>query len=163
MLINPISNIPNQSFKTKILPSESLNKGFIMMDKNINSGTMKNMNYAKDFLDSLARISESNKNTEFKIDIDKKRQGYTYTKINGRRVFGGHNDYQPNLQDDYLIVEGVKKYASRLEEAPASMLDTLKAEIEEAENVLDSLKERYNLRLKAELEQARNMIFKSAE
>jgi len=161
MLIRPIN--PNQNFKATIIPSESLNNGFNMIDKNIHSGTMKNMNYAKDFLDSIARIIESKKISKFKIDIDKQRENHTYTKINGRRLMGGHNDCQPNLQDDYLVVEGIKKYASRLEETPASTLDILKTKVEEAEEALDLLKERYNNRLKAELEQAKKIIFESAQ
>ena len=160
MLISPINNLnPTTNFKSIIKPTNDLKKGFEMAESNINSGTMKNMNYAKDFLDSIFRISESHKQPEFKIEIDKRRENHTYTKINGRRVSGGHNECQQNLQDAYLVVEGTKRYASKLEETDTSYLDVLKSQIEEAEYKLDELKERYYKQLKAEMEQAKWMIF----
>ena len=163
MLINPINTINHNNFKAKIQPTESLRQGFDMMEKCSNSWLDKDMNSLKDFLDSLARISEKDKASEFKIDIDRKRQGYTYTKINGRRVSGGHQERMPNLCDSYLTVEGIKKYASTLEEMQPSPLDFLKAQVEEAENRLAQLKERYSNQLKSELEQAKKMIFKDAK
>ncbi len=160
MLISPINNVnPTTNFKSKIKPTNDLKKGFEMAESNINSGSMKNMNYAKDFLDSLFRISESKKQPEFKIEIDKRREDHTYTKINGRRVSGGHNECQQNLQDAYLVIEGTNRYASKLENIEESYLDVLKARITEAEEKLDRLKERYSKQLMLELNQAKGKIF----
>lgn len=64
------------------------------------------------------------------------------------------------MQDGYLVAEGTKRYASKLENIDPSYLDDLKSEIEKAEAKLDILKERYFNRLTAELEQAQKMIFK---
>jgi hypothetical protein len=128
----------------------------------MNSESMKDMNTVKDFLDSLVRINESEKITKYKIEIDKSRPEYTYTKINGKRVSGGSNERQLNLQDSYIVMESTNRFASRLEEIQPSVLDTLKAQIEDAETVLDILKTRYFNRLKAELEQAQKLIFKNA-
>lgn len=160
MLINPINTINNNTcFKSQIRPTPSLREGFDMVENCAKSGTMKNMNYAKEFLDSIARISESKKKAEFKIEIDKRRENYTYTKINGRRINGGHNESQPNLNDNYLVVEGTKRYAAKLEETEPSYLDILKQQIDEAQERLDSLKERFNNQLIAEIKQAEKMIF----
>lgn len=164
MLINPINTTINHTnFKAYITPTPSLKEGFSMAESNAHSGIMKNMNYAKEFLDSIARISESKRVSEFKIDIDKRRENHTYTRINGRRVNGGHNEFQPNIQDSYLVVEGTKRYASKLEELKPSYLDILKSQIEEAEAKLEELKDRYSNQLIAEVQQAQKMIFKNAE
>ena len=163
MRVSPINTNNNTNFRAIIKPSDSLKEGFTMMEKCASNGTMKDMNSVKDFLDSLARINESQKVTKFKIEIDKERPEYTYTKINGRRISGGSNERQKNLLESYLAVEGTKKYASKLEETSPSILDSLKAQIEEAEMTLDNLKEIYCRRLQAELEQAQKLIFKKAE
>ena len=159
MRVNPVNTNYNTNFKADIKPTSSLKKGFEMMSKYVDSANMKHLNSVKDFIDSLARISETKKVNEFKIEIDKKRENYTYTKINGRRVSGGHNDRQPQLQDSYMVIEGTKRYASNCEEIEPSVLDMLKSQIEEAENKLDELKLRYGNRLKSELEQAQKLIF----
>lgn len=159
MLVNPINSTYTTNFRAAIIPTKSLKEGFGMIENNVNSGTMKNMNFAKDFLDSIYKISESKKSKDFKIEIDKKRENHTYTKINGRRVSGGHNENMPNIQDAYLVVEGTKRYASKLEDIEPSYLDILKSQIEEAEAKLDELKERYYSQLKAEIKQAQMMIF----
>lgn len=160
MLVNPVNTINTINFRADIKPTPSLKKAFELAKNNANSGTMKNMNYAKDFIDSVVRISESKKSPEFKIDIDRRRENHTYTRINGRRVSGGGNEFQTNMQDGYLVAEGTKRYASKLENIEPSYLDVLKSEIEKAEAKLDILKERYFNRLTAELEQAQKMIFK---
>ena len=160
MLIKPINNSNNNiNLKSQIKPTPELQQGFNKIENCINSGTMKNFDYAKDFLDSIVRIRDSKKHSSFKIEIDKRREDYSYIKINGRRTNGGHNERQANIQDDYLIVEGVKKYASKLEDIEPSYLDILKAKIEEAEAVLDELHERYARYLQIELKQAQKDIF----
>ena len=160
MKVNPINTINNQmNFRARIQPTESLREGFDMMEKYSDSCIKKDMDSVKDFLDSLATIIESDKLQEFKIEIDKRRAGYTYTKINGRRTGGGHNDRMTNLQDSYLAIEGIKNYASKLGEAQQSPLDILKTQVEEAERKWSVLKERYSKRLKAEFNQAKKMIF----
>ena len=163
MKISPINTYNGMNFKAEIIPTESLKNGFQMMDKYADSVSMKDLNSVKDFLDSIVRISETKKVHEFKIDIDKKRENYTYTKINGRRVSGGHNERQLNLLDSYLVIEGIKKYASKCEEGEPTVLDMLKQQIEEAENKLYELKLRYGNRLKSELEQAQKLIFNEAK
>ena len=160
MKVNPIDTINNSTtFRATIKPTQSLKDGFNMMERNANSIIMKDMNYAKDFLDSIAKISESNKIEDFSIEIDKRRPKHTYTKINGRRVSGGPNEMMSNLQDTYLVVEGIRKYASKLEPAEPSLLDFLKARVEEAQLMLDEAKLRYSERLKSEFEQAKKIIF----
>jgi len=163
MKVSPINTITSTNFKAKIQPTESLREGFDSIERSANSIIMKDMNYAKDFIDSIARISESKKISDFKIEIDKRRADYTYTKINGRRVSGGPNGAFQNIQDAYLIAQGTKNYASKLEELEPSALDILKAQVEEAQLKLDDLKTRYSNRLKAEFEQARKMIFNDAK
>ena len=162
MKISPINTVNNTNFKAAIQPTKSLKEGFNMIERSANSIIMKDMNYAKDFVDSIARISESKKVQDFKIEIDKRRPEHTYTKINGKRVSGGHNERIPNIQDSYLVVEGTKQYASKLEELEPSVLDVLKKQIEEAQFKLDELKTRYSERLKAEFENAKKMIFEDA-
>lgn len=160
MKINPINTNNNISvFRAKIQPTQDLKNTFNAMEKSANSGLMKDMNFAKDFIDSIARISESKQINDFKIEVDKRRANYTYTKINGRRVSGGNNDRFSNLQDSYLVAEGVKNYAAKLEELAPSTLDLLKAKIEYAEQALDELKTRYSERLISEFEQAKKVIF----
>ena len=159
MKISPINTINSTSFNANIKPTQSLNEGFDLIERNVNSIIMKDMNFAKDFLDSLAKISESDKVPDFKIEIDKRRLNHTYTKINGRRVSGGHNENIPNIQDSYLVVEGVKRYASNIKNSEPSLLDTLKEQVENAQRILDEAKERYSTRLKAEFEQAKKLIF----
>ena len=159
MLVNPINTINSVNFRANITPTQSLREGFNMIERSADSIIMKDMNYAKDFIDSLARISESKKVDKFSIEIDKRRADYTYTKINGRRINGGHNDRVPNVQDSYLVVEGIKNYASKLEDIEPSILDNLKEQIAEAQFRLDELKSRYSDRLKAEFEQAKKFVF----
>ena len=160
MKINPINTINDRTnFRAKIEPTEALRKAFDTVEKSADSIILKDMEYAKDFLDSIARISESKKISDFKIEIDKKRANHTYTKINGRRVSGGDNDRMPNIQDSYLVVEGTKRFASDLEQLEPSGLDLLKAQVEYAQRTLDEIKERYSERLKSEFEQARQVIF----
>ena len=160
MLVNPINNTSNNiNFKSQIKPTEDLRQGFLMIQRSVESETIKNLNATKDFLDSLVRIRESKKNTSFKIEIDKRRENHSYIRINGRRTSGGHNEWNSNINDDYLVVEGLKKYAAKLEDIEPSRLDLLKNEIIEAENKLWELKERYANQLKAELEQAQKSIF----
>ena len=163
MLINPISTVNSANFRANILPTQCLRESFDRIEKNTDSAIMKDLNYAKDFIDSLAAISESKKIKEFRIEIDKRRSQHTYTKINGSRVSGGYNGNIPNLLDSYLIAEGVKRYASKLEDFKPSILDSLKEQVEEAQLVLDELKERYSERLKAEFEQAKKIIFDDAK
>ena len=159
MKINPINANHKVNFGAEIKPTKSLKDGFDMIERSVNSAMMKDMNYAKDFIDSLARISESKKVDKFSIEIDKRRADYTYTKINGRRINGGHNDRVPNVQDSYLVVEGIKNYASKLEDIEPSILDNVKEQIAEAQFRLDELKSRYSDRLKAEFEQAKKFVF----
>ena len=164
MKLSPINTVNNNNvFTARIQPTQSLKEGFDMVERSANSVIMKDMNYAKDFVDSIARINESTKVSDFKIEIDKRRQEHTYTKINGRRVSGGHNERIPNIQDAYLVVEGIKRYASNLEELEPSVLDALKKQVEEAQNRLDELKARYSARLKAEFENAKKFIFEDAK
>lgn len=163
MKINPINSINNTSYKANIKPTKSLKESFDMMENCVQTGTMKNLNSAKDFLDSLVRIRESKKVQDFKIEIDKRRAEHTYTNINGRRVSGGHNENLPNIQDNYLAVEGIKRYASKLEKIQTSYLDNLKSQIEQVDSLLDTLKDRYAYQIKAELEEAKKMIFKDAQ
>lgn len=163
MLVNPINTVNNVNFRANIKPTQSLREGFDMIERSADSIIMKEMNYAKDFLDSIARIEESNKISNFKIDIDKRRPDYTYTRINGRRISGGQNARFNNLQDAYLVVEGTKNYASKLEAPQPSLLDFLKAQVEEAQRNLDEIKERYSQRLKAEFEQAKKIIFEDVK
>ena len=162
MKISPI-NTNNNCFTATIKPSDSLQEAFLMAEKYTKNGTMKDMNTVKNFLDSIARISDSQKITKYKIDIDKTRPEYTYAKINGKRISGGSNERLQNLQDSYIVIESTNKFASGLEEPKPSVLDSLKAQIEETELMLDELKERYCNRLKAELEQAQKFIFGKAE
>lgn len=160
MRINPINTINNKTiFKAKIQPTQSLKDGFDMIEKSTNSIIMKDMEYAKDFIDSIARISESKQVKNFKIEIDKRRANHTYTKINDKRVSGGSNEMLPNLQDSYLVVEGTKRFASNLEPLEPSTLDLLKTKVEYAQRNLDELKARYNEKLKAEFEQAKKIVF----
>ena len=159
MLISPINSTNTINIRANIKPTQSLKAGFDMAETNAKSGVMKNMNYAKDFIDSVYRISESKKIPEFSIEIDKRRENHTYTKINGRRVSGGHNESMPNLQEAYLVQEGTKKYASKLEDLEPSYLDVLKAKIEEAEATLSELKDRYSKQLEAEIDHAKITIF----
>ena len=159
MQINPINSHNCTNFKADIKPTPVLKEGIELMENCVKSGTMKNMNYAKDFLDSLVRIRDSKMVQDFKIEVDKRRADHTYTKINGRRVSGGHNESLPNIQDNYLAVEGTKRFATKLEDIEPSYLDHLKSQIEEVDALLDTLKERYAGELKAELEQAKKMIF----
>ena len=169
MKVNPINTINSlTTFKANIQPTQSLKDGFNMIERSVNSIITKDMDYAKDFLNSIAEISESKKIDNFKIEIDKRRPGHTYTKINGRRVSGGSNESFPYLQDSYLVVEGTKKYAARLkssehsevaEHAELSYLDILKTRVEDAQRLLDEAKMRYSERLKSEFEQAKKIIF----
>ena len=160
MLISPISSVKiNTNFKAEIRPSASLKEGFDMMEKCADSMSMKDMNSVKEFIDSLVKISETSRISEFKIDVDKRRPEYTYLRINGKRVNGGHNERQTNLLDSYIVVQGTKNYASKLEESSPTVLDYLKSQIEETEEKLYQLKERYGERLKAELQQAKKVIF----
>ena len=159
MRVSPINTVNNTKFGAIIKPTQSLNESFDKIGQCIESGRMKDLDYAKDFIDNIARISESKKITDFAIDIDKRRPEHTYVKINGRRYSGGHNEMMPNVVDSYLIIEGTKSYASKLEKLEPSSLDFLKAQLEEAQNKLDELKERYGERLKAEFEQAKRLIF----
>ena len=163
MRINPINTNNNTNFQAIIRPSNSLKEGFEMAQKTVHNGTTKDLNSVKEFLDSLVRISETKKIKEYKIDIDKRRPDYTYTKINGKRVIGVPTERNQNIQDAYLVVEGTKKYASNLEDVQPFILDILKTKIEETENLLDELKDRYSKRIQAELEQAQKLIFKDAE
>ena len=164
MKINPINtNNNNYSFRATIKPSKSLKEAFIKAENYMNSESMKDMNAVKDFLDSLVRINESKKIAKYKIEVDKSRPDYTYAKINGKRVNGGANEKQHNILDSYIVMDSTNKFASKLEEIQPSVLDTLKAQIEDAESALDTLKTRYFNRLKAELEQAQKLIFKNAE
>ena len=73
MKINPINSVNNTSYKANIKPTKSLKESFDMMENCVQTGTMKNLNSAKDFLDSLVRIRESKKVQDFKIEIDKRR------------------------------------------------------------------------------------------
>ena len=98
MLISPINTVNSTNFRANIKPTTSLKEGFELIEKDSESIIMKDMNYVKDFLDGVARISESKKIDNFKIDIDKRRPDYTYTKINGRRVYGGPNEKINNIQ-----------------------------------------------------------------
>ena len=164
MKVNPINTINssknnNMNFRAKIHPTQSLKDSFETIEKNTDSAIMKNLNYAKEFIDNIARISESKKVSDFAIEIDKRRPEHTYIKINGRRVSGGHNERIPNLQDSYLVAEGTKNFASKLEETEPSILDLMKARIEEAERTLDELKTMYSERLKSDFEQAKRIIF----
>ena len=163
MRISPINTINSTSFNANIKPTKALNDGFNLIERDVNSIIMKDMDYAKDFLDSLAKISESDKVSDFKIEIDKRRLNHTYTKINGRRVSGGYNEDIPNIQDSYLVAEGVKRFASKIEKSEPSILDMLKEQDEDAQRVLDVAKERYSARLKAEFQQAKQIIFNSAK
>ena len=158
MRISPI-NSTNTNFKAVIVPTESLGEGFKLAERCVKSGTMKDLNLTKDFLDSLAKISESPKIQRYKIDIDKRREGYTYTRINGSRISGGHNECAVKYNDDYLVVEGTKAYAKKLGGSEDSILEGLKSEVEAAEAKLFELKEQYARRLRAELEQAQKIIF----
>ena len=162
MKINPINtNNNNYNFKATVKPSDSLKKAFEIAEKYTNTGSMKDLDTVKLFIDSLFRISESKKITKYKIEIDRARPEYTYTKINGKRISGGANERQQNLQDSYIVMESTKKFASKLEEISPSVLDSIRAKIVEAESVLDELKTTYCNRLKAELEQAEKIIFKN--
>jgi len=114
-------------------------------------------------LDSIAKIQDAKNINDFKIDIDKRRTNYTYTRINGRKVSGGPNERLNNLQDSYLVVESTKNYAAKLGETEPSLLDFLKAQVEEAQRNLDELKVRYSERLKAEFEQAKKIIFEDVK
>lgn len=163
MKTNPINTNYGTNFCAEIKPTKALKNGFNMIEQCTESGTMKDLNYVKDFLDSIAKISETEKVPEFKIEIDKRRTDYTYTKINGRRISGGHNERQPNIQDDYLVVEGIKKFASGIDSAAPSSLDVLKEQIESAQQTLDSLMSRYMHRIKVELEQAQKFIFDNVQ
>ena len=87
----------------------------------------------------------------------------TNEEQNTRRVSGGHNENLPNIQDNYLAVEGIKRYASKLEKIQTSYLDNLKSQIEQVDSLLDTLKDRYAYQIKAELEEAKKMIFKDAQ
>ena len=164
MRVNPINTVNiTTSFKANIVPTESLKETFDVLQRSANSPVLKDMNYTKDFLDSLARISESEKVAEFKIDIDKRRANHTYTKINGRRVSGGHNERIPNVQNSYLVAKGTKIFASKLEETEPTILDILKARVEDAQKVLDEAKARYSERIIAEFEQAKKIIFEDVK
>lgn len=164
MKVNPINTVNTKTnFKANIIPTESLKETFDVLQRSANSPVFKDMNYTKDFLDSLSRILESKKIAEFKIDIDKRRANHTYTKINGRRVSGGHNERIPNVQDSYLVTEGTKNFASKLEETEPTILDTLKERVEDAQKVLDEAKARYSDRIIAEFEQAKKIIFENVK
>ena len=161
MNINPINTIKtnNINFKARIIPTQDLDSGFELIKKCVKTGTMKNLNFAKEFLDSIASINNSEELQKFKIEIDKRRAGYTYTKINNRRVRGGHNDFLPNIQDSYLVIEGTNSCAKKLAQSQPTVLDELKNKIETLEEQLSELKECYSRRIEAEIEQAQKLIF----
>jgi len=161
MRVNPINTNNNINHRATIKPTKSLQEGFNLYEQYVESGCMKSLNSLKEFVDTLARIRESKKIREFKIEIDKSNPDCAKIKINGEIVNNGEDCR--NIQEGYLVVEHTQKFASELEKAQPSILDNLKAEIEAKYAELDELKERYGQRLKAELEQAKKMIFKNAE
>lgn len=161
MRVYPINTNNNVNHKATIKPTKSLQEGFNIYERCTDSGCMKSLNSLKEFVDTLARIRESKKIREFKIEMDKSNPDCTKIKINGNIVSDGEKCQ--NLQEGYLVVEHTQKFASELEKAQPSILDNLKAEIEAKYAELDELKERYGQRLKAELEQAKKMIFENAE
>ena len=162
MKINPINIQNNTNFQAKIVKNNSLDSAYSIIAKNASSAQIKNMNFAKDFVDSMRKIATSKKIEEFNIYIDKRRPNYTYVNINGRRVSGGANEYSQCVEDNYRIIECCKKYASKLkEETISTKLDEIKSEVEAAEKKLHDLKEKYSKMLKQELtEQQFDMLNK---
>ena len=154
-----IQSINNTIFKAKIIPNKCLDEGFSMAEKCAKSESIKDLNYAKEFLDGIVRIGESEKIPNFKIEIDKRRLNYTYTKINDSRVNGGPNEFMQNVNDDYLVVESIKKYANTLAPIGPSHIDLLKVKTELAEKQYLELKNRYRELLQEQLEHVRTNIF----
>jgi len=142
MKVNPIST-NNINFEAKIINNPDLEKGYAMAERCANTMLMKDLDLAKDFVESLQKIKASDKIDTFEIGIDKRRPNYTYTKINGRRHYGGANEFQQNLQDDYLVVTGCKKYASKLGGTEPTKLDNIKNDINKTMDKLYKLKEKY--------------------
>ena len=162
MKINPINtqNNTNTNFKTKLIKNPSIDSAYSMIEENASSVIMKNMDFAKDFLDSMRKIISSKKTEFFNIFLDKRRPNYTYININGRRVYGGADEFKMHLKDDYMIVEGCNKYASKLNgTSEPTELDIIKNKIETTERKLCHLKEQYSKLLKQELtEQQLSMV-----
>lgn len=160
MKINPINtNNSSTSFKAHIQPTQSLKDGFDMIERSTNSVIMKEMNYVKDFIDSITRISESTKIKDFKIEIEKGQSERAYAKINGLHLIDDPNEKVSNIQGSYLVVEETKKYASTLEPLKPSVLDDLKTQIEAAQRRLNELKVKYSETLMLEFKKAKQNVF----
>ena len=91
MKINPINtqSNTNTNFKAQVIKNPSIDSAYSMIEENASSVLMKNLNYAKDFIDGMRKIMSSKKTEKFNIFVDKRRPNYTYVNINGRRVSGG--------------------------------------------------------------------------
>ena len=162
MRINPI-NTTDLNYKANIKPTDSLKNSFNMIKDYAKSDSLNDLDYVKDFLDSLAIISESKKINEFVINIDKRRENHTYVKINNRRVKGGHNECLSGIKDEILTVEGTKCFAKKLETPKRSVCDYISMEIEQFQQKISELKEQYQRRLQSEIEKAEKIIFNCAE
>lgn len=157
MKINPISTIDRTNFGAKIVPTEPLGDAFIMVNKCINSGVTKNMNYAKGFIDSIARIKATKDIAEYRLELDETTPNHTYAYINGQLA----NYCITPMKGDYFAVEVTKKYSANFEKNEKSVLDVLQGQIEEARLKLSELEDKYGQCLKTEIEKLQNSIFVS--
>lgn len=154
MQINPIKNTNNTNFGTKIKFNKTLEEGFKHAKSCSSSAKIKELNYSKEFVDSLRAILDNHTDTSLEV-VSNKVAG-TYTRIADGYNNKIANTYIPN--EGSKCIEAVKNYAKILPVPEPTNLDTLKRHLDNTLNLVEVLKNKYSKALAKEIENLEKRI-----
>ena len=149
MRINSINQTNNNiNLKSKIVKTDFLKKGIDAVIETTHSSTMKDLDKARKFCDSMQKI-KSDKSVEKFVLIEENNGYHKIACINDNKT----SCEQPsNWLDAALAIKACNEYAKELPQAKNEILDTMRDEIVETAKKLELLKSKYGNALREFLE-----------
>ena len=154
MKVSPINN-KSINFGAKIEYNSFVEKGFDLAKKSTDSARMKDLNFSKEFIDSVSTILN-----------DGKKKTVEFNRPGCPEILVGKQGIIRNPQEGYESVYMINSYAASLENKPEKSgldkkMDELKKRIEYTSVLLEELKADYAKCLREKLEYLQETIKKN--
>ncbi len=162
MQINPVLSTNPTSFKSKILKTPFLNKGFDSAIEQAGSPLTKDLNRAKTFYDSIRTIAADKSKTTVEIFTEEAAncKQNTIISLDGKKHVLENKD-GTNILQEYLCTKSINEYASTLKHKPKeNYIDSLQKTVQQLEERLKNAKIMYSKELQKQLKNMQDSINK---
>lgn len=151
MRIQPINNETN--FGTKVKYNNAIEKGFELARGNKSGNTLKDLNFAKDFIDNVKTILNDGSKDCVEFVAKNSSDVYTRTEKGEQKFFEGTYS-----NEGYNVVQALKKYSEGKKNKKTSAIDELKSQLDGAIELVEILKVKYSEVIDNELDRLQQRI-----